>query len=169
MMDMDNTSVITMLTLSGLREATTNRMVVFSLTLLCYLVILMVNISLVLIIVLDQNLHQPMYIFLCNLCLNALYGTAGFFPKFLLDLFYSRHVISQGGCVVQSLVIYSSVCIEYSILAVMAYDRTCLRSTESRGKFMQTCVPHLLTLLNVTVAVLFDVMFMRFGSEHMSA
>ena len=33
---------------------------------------------------------------------------------------------------------------------------------------MQTCLPHLLTLLNVTVAVLFDLMFMRFGSADMS-
>ncbi|CAL8370701.1 unnamed protein product [Arctogadus glacialis] len=112
-----------MLTLSGLSGETTNRMVIFSLTLLCYFLILMANISLVLTIILDHNLHQPMYIFVCNLCLNALYGTAGFYPKFLLDVLYSRHVISFGSCVVQSLVIYSSVCIEYSILALMAYDR----------------------------------------------
>uniref|UniRef100_A0A8C4ZVA7 Olfactory receptor n=1 Tax=Gadus morhua TaxID=8049 RepID=A0A8C4ZVA7_GADMO len=266
-MIMDNTSDITMLTLSGLSGETTNRMVIFSLTLLCYFLILMVNISLVLTIILDHNLHQPMYIFVCNLCLNALYGTAGFYPKFLLDLLYSRHVISFGGCVVQSLVIYSSVCIEYSILALMAYDRyaaicrpldyhslmkkqnvclltcfswiipflnllvaliktstlklcgshidklycaswlivkiacspgltnaalayisiiiyffhfvyiflsyvylvrTCVKSIESRGKFLKTCLPHLMTLLNVTVAVLFDVMFMRFGSADVS-
>ncbi|KAG7276327.1 hypothetical protein CRUP_024357 [Coryphaenoides rupestris] len=155
-----------MLTLSGLSEATTNRMVLFSLTLLCYFVILMINSSLILTIILDQNLHQPMYIFLCNLCLNALYGTAGFYPKFLFDLLYSRHVISFGGCIVQSLVIYSSICVEYSILALMAYDRTCVKSIESRGKFMQTCLPHLLTLLNVTVAVLFDLMFMRYVSKN---
>ena len=33
---------------------------------------------------------------------------------------------------------------------------------------MQTCLPHLLTLLNVSVAVSFDVMYMRFGSADMS-
>ena len=30
---------------------------------------------------------------------------------------------------------------------------------------MQTCVPHLLALLNVTVALLFDVFYSRYGSS----
>ena len=43
--------------------------------------------------------------------------------------------------------------------------RSCLRSLEDRGKFMQTCVPHLLSLIHVIVALLFDVMHMRYGSS----
>ncbi len=31
---------------------------------------------------------------------------------------------------------------------------------------MQTCVPHLLSLINVTIAFLFDVLYSRYGSKN---
>ncbi|XP_008290545.1 olfactory receptor 7C1-like [Stegastes partitus] len=80
------------------------------------------NLALVVAVIVDKNLHEPMYIILCNLCLNALYGTVGFYPKFLIDLF-SSHVISYAGCMLQGFVIHSSVCCDFSILALMSYDR----------------------------------------------
>ncbi|XP_046891957.1 olfactory receptor 52E4-like [Hypomesus transpacificus] len=64
-----------------------------------------------------------MYIFLCNLCINALYGTAGFYPRFLSDLLSDDQVISYGGCVTQGFVIYTSVMCEITLLTAMAYDR----------------------------------------------
>lgn len=41
--------------------------------------------------------------------------------------------------------------------------KTCVNSVENRAKFMQTCVPHLISLLTFSVTLLFDVMNMRFG------
>ncbi|XP_076730836.1 olfactory receptor 6N1-like [Maylandia zebra] len=96
---------------------------VVSESLLCYCIICLVNVSLIVIIILDSNLHEPMYILLCVFCINALYGTAGFFPKFLWDLLSDVHLISYYGCLIQTQVIYSSACSELSILALMAYDR----------------------------------------------
>uniref|UniRef100_A0A667ZJU0 Olfactory receptor 1D2-like n=1 Tax=Myripristis murdjan TaxID=586833 RepID=A0A667ZJU0_9TELE len=255
-----------MFTLSGLSETTDHRVTLFSLTLLCYGVILLVNISLILTIIMDKNLHEPMYILLCAFCINGLYGTTGFYPKFLLDLLSLSHVISYSGCLVQALVMYSFACSDLSILALMAYDRylaicrpleyhsimtkqrlsqlvsfswiipfciisinilltsrltlcsskiqrlycvnwiivklacsyvdttvntiiaymtiifyvfhgfmivwsymyllkTCMNSIENRRKFMQTCVPHLFSLLTFLVTIVFDVMYMRFGSK----
>ncbi|KAM6946147.1 olfactory receptor 2K2-like [Aplochiton taeniatus] len=264
---MDNISTMTVFTLSGLNETMDLRVFIFSLTLLCYCVILLVNITLIVTIILDENLHEPMYILLCNMCINGLYGTAAFYPKFLFDLLSVDQLISYSGCQFQAFVIYSSACYDFSILAVMAYDRyvaicrsleyhsvmtkqklsllvcfswfvpvilvflgvaqhtslklcgskiekfycaswsivkllcstskvinvipyltilvyvghaafivwsyiymirSCIISVEDRGKFMQTCVPHLLSLLNVTVALLFDVMYMRFGSTKLA-
>ncbi|XP_071401650.1 olfactory receptor 6N2-like [Centroberyx affinis] len=263
---MDNVSIIGVFTLSGLNEAMNHRVALFSLTLLCYCVILLVNISLIMTIILDKNLHEPMYILLCSFCMNGLYGTIGFYPKFLFDLLSPSHVISYAGCLVQALVMYSFACSDLSILAVMAYDRylaicrpleyhaimtkqrlsqlvcfswiipfciiginilltsrlklcssniqrlfcvnwvivklacssadttinsiiayitilayvfqgffifwsymylikTCVSSIENRGKFMQTCVPHLACLLTFLVSIVFDVMYMRFGSK----
>uniref|UniRef100_A0A671L2G3 Odorant receptor, family E, subfamily 126, member 2 n=1 Tax=Sinocyclocheilus anshuiensis TaxID=1608454 RepID=A0A671L2G3_9TELE len=43
--------------------------------------------------------------------------------------------------------------------------RKCRKSIEGRNKFIQTCVPHLLALINVTTAFLFDVMFTRYDSR----
>uniref|UniRef100_A0A3Q3KUG5 Olfactory receptor n=1 Tax=Labrus bergylta TaxID=56723 RepID=A0A3Q3KUG5_9LABR len=260
---MTNTSSIVLFTLTGFSATTNYRGLLFSLTLLCYGAILVVNVSLILTIALDQNLHEPMYIFVCNLCVNGLYGTAAFYPKFAHDLLSDIHEISYFGCFLQIFVIYTYATIDFSILALMAYDRyvaicrpldyhmimsaqriailisvswivpilcevmvlsftsklklcgsriqklycenwsivklacsttstnsivglvvivfycahvlfivctyvnlvkAALKSKEGRKKFLQTCVPHLLCLLNVTAALLFDVMYSRHGS-----
>ncbi|KAG7503844.1 olfactory receptor 11H6-like [Solea senegalensis] len=250
--------------LSGLNDMPTkHRVILFSLTLLCYFVIFLVNGGLILMIVLEEKLHEPMYIFLCNLCVNSLYGTVAFYPKFLYDLWSKSHVISYTGCLLQVFLIYTYAITDFSILALMAYDRyvaicrpleyhsvmtknrvvllvcfsrlvpvfwesvhitmtsklqlcgshidklycenwailklscssitahnivgyiitffyfghdvfivfsyvhmikSAVKSREDRRKFMQTCVPHLLCLLNVSVAMLFDVMYARYGS-----
>nr|XP_020444972.1 olfactory receptor 6N2-like [Monopterus albus] len=119
---MSNTSNIVVFSLSGF-NATVYRVTLFSLTLLSYCVILVINVSLILTITLDENLHEPMYICLCNLFINELYGTAGFYPKFAFDLLSDVHVISYIGCLLQIFVIYSYLLVDYSALALMAYDR----------------------------------------------
>uniref|UniRef100_A0A672IX09 G-protein coupled receptors family 1 profile domain-containing protein n=1 Tax=Salarias fasciatus TaxID=181472 RepID=A0A672IX09_SALFA len=253
--------------LSGFSTTTNCRAVLFSLTLLCYFLIVFVNMSLILTIIFDRNLHEPMYIFLGFLCFNGLYGAAGFYPKFAFDLLSDIQVISYVGCLLQVFVIYSNAKVDYSILVVMAYDRyvaicrpleyhsvmsvrktvvlvslswifplcsltiiitltsrlklcgsqidklycenwslvklacgsttandvfgliaisfylghalfitlsytqlvkAALNSKEGRRKFIQTCVPHLFCLFNVTTALLFDVMYSRYGSASMT-
>ncbi|XP_077436344.1 olfactory receptor 6E1-like [Vanacampus margaritifer] len=119
---MENVSVVTMFTLSGLNFPFVQRITIFVLVLLFYLIILLSNFTVVFVIVTDRKLHKPMYIFLCNLCVNAVYGSAGFFPKFLVDL-VSSHVISYAGCMLQGYVVHSSNSFDFSILALMAYDR----------------------------------------------
>ncbi|XP_036966019.1 olfactory receptor 142-like [Acanthopagrus latus] len=264
---MDNVSQIRMFFLSGLNETNNNRFAFFFLTLLCYCMILLVNISVIVTIIMDKNLHEPMYIFLCTFCMNGLYGTAGFHPKFLWDLLSPVHVISYSGCLVQAQVIASFASADLSILSVMAYDRyvaicrpleyhsvmskqilimlvcyswltpfciigitifltsrlklcisyidnffclnwmivklacfpaetainsivvyitviiyffhgffiilsymylikTCASSLENRAKFMQTCVPHLTSLLIFLVTILFELMIMWFDSKN---
>ncbi|XP_026000095.1 olfactory receptor 142-like [Astatotilapia calliptera] len=97
--------------------------VYFILFIVLYCVILFFNISLVLLIVFDESLHEPMYIFVSSLCINALYGTTGFYPKFLSDLLSSSHRISYEGCLLQAFIMYSFACCDLSILTVMAFDR----------------------------------------------
>uniref|UniRef100_A0A3B4ZI18 G-protein coupled receptors family 1 profile domain-containing protein n=1 Tax=Stegastes partitus TaxID=144197 RepID=A0A3B4ZI18_9TELE len=263
---MENASVVTVLTLSGINFTIGQRIALFFFTLLWYLMILWGNLALVVAVIVDKNLHEPMYIILCNLCLNALYGTVGFYPKFLIDLF-SSHVISYAGCMLQGFVIHSSVCCDFSILALMSYDRyvaicrplvyhsvmtkqrisiyvffswliplncmfmntatvlgsrlcgshidrlycvnwmivrlacspptgnaavtyfnimffsalcmfifwtymyvikTCMSSKEKQGKFMQTCLPHLICLLTFMSAILLDILYIRFGSADLA-
>ncbi|XP_059199206.1 olfactory receptor 1D2-like [Centropristis striata] len=264
---MDNVSVVTMFTLTGLSGTTNYRVILLFVTLLCYCVIWLVNLTIIVTIIVDKNLHEPMYIFLCNLCINGLYGTAGFYPKFLKDLLSTTHVISYAGCLLQGFVLHSSACADFSFLLLMAYDRyvaicrplvyhsvmtkqkvcvfvlfawlipinlvfigsittvilrlcgshipkiycinflvgklacsasiahvvvpafnytfyfghfifiiwsyanlirTCLTSTENRIKFMQPCVPHVFSLIVVVVSLLFDLLYMRFGSKQLS-
>ncbi|XP_056436405.1 olfactory receptor 1019-like [Gadus chalcogrammus] len=263
---MDNVSVVTLFTLSGLNYTMDQKIVLFSFFLLWYIAILFFNISIIVIIIMDKRLHEPMYIFLCNLCINGLYGTAGFFPKFLWDLLTS-HVISYAQCMVQGFVVHSASITDLSILALMAYDRyvaicrplvyysvmtkqrvsifvffswfiplnamfansvslvgmplcgshinrlycvnwmivqlacstrkvtailgyiniifyfshgvfigwsymylikMCLASKDKMGKFMATCVPHLLSMIIFSFALSLDVLYMRFGSKTLS-
>ncbi|XP_036966200.1 olfactory receptor 142-like [Acanthopagrus latus] len=120
---MDNVSRIRIFFLSGLNETNNHRFTLFFLTLLCYCLIFLVNISVIVTIIMDKNLHEPMYILICAFCINALYGTTGFYPKLLWDLLSPVHVISYSGCLVQAQVGGSFVCSELTILSVMAYDR----------------------------------------------
>ncbi|XP_047225656.1 olfactory receptor 1D2-like [Girardinichthys multiradiatus] len=121
---MNNFSTISVFFLSGLNETSQNqKSALFFVSLMCYCITLLVNVSLILIIILDNAFHEPMYILLCAFCINALFGTAGFYPKFLWDLLSPVHVISYSGCLFQAQVLYSFACSDLSILALMAYDR----------------------------------------------
>ncbi|KAJ0070052.1 hypothetical protein NL108_000317 [Boleophthalmus pectinirostris] len=263
---MDNVSIVKVFTLSALNETATYKHTIFSLTLVYYCLILFLNISLIVIIILDSNLHEPMYILLCSFCFSALYGTTGFYPKFLIDLQATSPEISYDACLLQAFIMYSFACCDLSILAVMAYDRylaiclplhyhsimtkkklsqlicfswvmplsifaisiirtsklrlcssriqkifcvnwvvvklacpgnetisnnvlsyatiiiylchgffiiwtymhmvkICVRSKDEQRKFMQTCVPHLTSLTTFLFAILYDLMYMRFGSN----
>ncbi|XP_019737824.1 olfactory receptor 10H4-like [Hippocampus comes] len=264
---MTNATALTFFHLAGLSHMTQRlRLFLFAVTLLCYAAILLVNGVLIVTIILEKKLHEPMYIFLCNLCVNGLYGTIVFFPKFLHDLLSTSHMISYFGCMMQIFVIYSYAASEIAVLTVMAYDRyvaisrpleyqsimtkcrvvllvsfsrlmpvfcqtvvmimssqlemcgshinklycenwsllqlSCnpttsnsivgfmnvvfyfghdlfimcsyvhlvklaFRSKEGKKKFRQTCVPHLLCLFNITVALLFDLMYARYGTGSM--
>ncbi|KAF7657594.1 hypothetical protein LDENG_00024750 [Lucifuga dentata] len=78
---------------------------------------------LIITIFLEKALHEPMYIFLCNLCFNGIYGASSFYLKLLHDLLADHHVISYSGCLSQMFVIYSYIFCEFTSLTVMAYDR----------------------------------------------
>ncbi|KAM4731300.1 olfactory receptor 11H6-like [Anableps anableps] len=265
---MNNVSTFSVLLLSGLNESKNYRSFFFFLSFLCYSIIIIVNVCLVLTIILNNEFHEPMYILLCAFCMNTVYGTAGFYPKFLWDLLSPVHVISYSGCLLQAQMLYSFACSDLSILALMAYDRylaicqpleyhsvmpkqrvitlaclgwvtpfciiavstfltsrlklcspylnrlicmngsivllacfpaetyvnnivsnitivfyglhsiviawsymflikTCVSSLENRRKFMQTCVPHLISLLSFSVTILFDVIYIRFESRYL--
>ncbi|XP_067371949.1 olfactory receptor 6N1-like [Channa argus] len=97
--------------------------VFFSLCLLIYMTIISANVVIILTVCLDKSLHQPMYIFICCLCLNSLYGSAGFFPRFLMDILSDTHFISRPFCFIQVYVIHTYVAQELTLLTVMAYDR----------------------------------------------
>ncbi|XP_038817725.1 olfactory receptor 5F1-like [Salvelinus namaycush] len=174
---MENSTQVKLFYLFGLQETFNNKSVFFILSLITYLLIITVNLTLIITIIQEKGLHEPMYIFLCSLCVNGLYGTAGFYPKMLLDLQSDVQVISYGGCLTQAYVIYTFVICEMSTLTVMSYDRyvaicrpllyhtivtsltivrNCVKSAKGRTKFTQTCVPHLITIVIYITVTLFD-------------
>ncbi|XP_041858063.1 olfactory receptor 10A3-like [Melanotaenia boesemani] len=99
------------------------RYVFFSLCLLIYTIINCANVVIILTVCLNKYLHQPMYVFICCLSFNSLYGSAGFFPKFLFDMVSDTHYVSRSTCFIQIFVLYMYAICEMTILSIMAYDR----------------------------------------------
>lgn len=261
---MENSSRVFMFVLHGLNDTRTNKHIYFAFGLIVYSVTLFINLILAITVIFDKTLHEPMFIFICNLFVNGILGASAFYPKILADLLSEYHVISYIGCISQSYIIYSYVFCEYTCLTVMSYDRyisickpleyhsimtlqkglklliftwlcsilessvgllliarlplcgnvidklycsnweivklSCidvtvnnvygyflmfshiaqavfiivsyiciikasLRSKTQWAKFMQTCLPHLIALTNFTIALLFDVMYARYGKS----
>ncbi|XP_067458732.1 olfactory receptor 10J4-like [Thunnus thynnus] len=95
----------------------------FVFCLLLYSFIVSANLVLMLMISRERTLHEPMYMFIACLSVNDLYGSTGFFPRFLMDLLSDSHLISRPACFIQIYVIYTYACNEMIILGIMAYDR----------------------------------------------
>ncbi|XP_031150899.1 olfactory receptor 6N1-like [Sander lucioperca] len=132
------------------------RYLFFSLCLLLYMTVVSANIVIILTICLEKSLHQPMYIFICCLSFNSLYGSAGFFPRFLTDILSDTHLISRPLCFIQMYVIYTYASCELTILSIMAYDR-----------FVAICQPlhyhSKMTFKMVTHLVIFAVLYSAFA------
>ncbi|XP_048836305.1 putative gustatory receptor clone PTE03 [Brienomyrus brachyistius] len=120
---MENSSRAIIFFLNGLNDTKSNKLVYFSCSFLIYLFSVFVNLTLLVTVMLDRVLHEPMYIFLCNLCVNGIFGATSFYPKFLLDLLSESHIISYNTCLAQIFLVCIYVFCQFSILTVMAYDR----------------------------------------------
>ncbi|XP_032363315.1 olfactory receptor 6K3-like [Etheostoma spectabile] len=128
------------------------RYLYFSLCLLLYMTIVSANVAIILTVCLEKSLHQPMYIFISCLSFNSLYGSAGFFPRFLMDLLSDTHLISRPLCFFQIYVINNYLSCEMTFLSIMAYDR-----------FVAICQPlhyhSKMTFKMVTQLVIFSVLY----------
>ncbi|XP_076833275.1 olfactory receptor 2K2-like [Brachyhypopomus gauderio] len=261
---MENSSSEFQFVLHGLNDTMTNRNIYFAFGFLVYIMTLFVNLTLVITVILDKTLHEPMYLFICNLFINGICGASAFYPKILADLLSDSHIVSYIPCLIQIYLIFCYAMSEFSCLTVMAYDRyvaickpleyseimthqkvakllafswlfsllvtslgavltvrmplcgndidklycsnwevvklTCtdliiidvygyfvfiylvflvtiiivsyiyiirasLQSKAGKVKFMQTCLPHLITLINFAVSLVFDAMYSRYGKS----
>uniref|UniRef100_A0A3B3SK34 Olfactory receptor n=1 Tax=Paramormyrops kingsleyae TaxID=1676925 RepID=A0A3B3SK34_9TELE len=167
---MENSTHEIVFSLNGLNDTKSNQLIYFSCSFLIYLFTVFVSLTLVVTVIV---LHEPMYIFLCNLCVNGIYGATGFYPKILLDLLSDSHIISYNACVTQIFVVYSFILCELANLTVMAYDRyvaICkpleyhpIMTTGKVGKLL--LVPWLLSFVEILIAVLLMVRLPLCGSK----
>ncbi|XP_026861622.2 olfactory receptor 142-like [Electrophorus electricus] len=260
----ENSSAEFVFVLHGLNDTRTNKHIYFGFGLFVYIVTLLVNLALVITVILDKALHEPMYFFICSLFINGICGSSAFYPKILADLLSDSHTISYTACLIQIYFIFFYALCEFTCLTVMAYDRyvaickpleylsimthqkilklltfswlysflqtsigavltarlalcgndidklycsnwevvklsctdvtvnnvygyfllfshvsqamlitvsyihiirACLQSKTGRVKFMHTCLPHVITLINFSVSLIFDVMYARYGKS----
>ncbi|XP_013876267.1 olfactory receptor 10J4 [Austrofundulus limnaeus] len=96
---------------------------IFILVLNMYVLIIGCNVVLIVVICMNRSLHEPMYMFLCSLFVNELYGSTGLFPFLLIQILSDVHTVSAPLCFLQVFCLYSYGSVEFLTLAVMSYDR----------------------------------------------
>ncbi|KAM4590186.1 olfactory receptor 4B13-like [Fundulus diaphanus] len=95
----------------------------FVVILLLYVFIIFSNVLLIVVICVNSSLHEPMYMFLCSLFVNELYGSSGLFPFLLVQILSDVHIIYAPLCFLQVFIVHSYGAVEFLNLAVMSYDR----------------------------------------------
>ncbi|KAM9318557.1 olfactory receptor 4B13-like [Pholidichthys leucotaenia] len=88
-----------------------------------YVFIIAANVLLIVVICMSRSLHEPMYMFLCSLFVNELYGSTGLFPFLLVQIISDVHTVSAPLCFLQIFCVYTYASIQFCNLAVMSYDR----------------------------------------------
>uniref|UniRef100_A0A8C4WIP1 Olfactory receptor n=1 Tax=Gopherus evgoodei TaxID=1825980 RepID=A0A8C4WIP1_9SAUR len=113
----NNQTIITEFVLLGFGNLPQLQILLFMLFLGIYIVTMAGNIIIIALVVANQDLHTPMYIFLGFLsCLETCY-TSTILPRMLASLRTGDRTISFGGCITQFYIF------ECYLLAAMAYDR----------------------------------------------
>ncbi|XP_048372541.1 olfactory receptor 14C36-like [Sphaerodactylus townsendi] len=81
------------------------------------------NFLLILTVVQNQSLHNPMYFFLANLSLSDACYISATVPKSMAISWTNNKLISLPGCVAQVFLVVTGAGVELTFLTVMAYDR----------------------------------------------
>uniref|UniRef100_A0A3Q1IJL9 Olfactory receptor n=1 Tax=Anabas testudineus TaxID=64144 RepID=A0A3Q1IJL9_ANATE len=114
---------ITYLVFDGHVEINKYRYLYFISFSIVYILIICSNSTIVYLIWKHQDLHEPMYIFIAALLLNAVFLSTNIYPKLLIDFLSEKQIISHQACIVQYSLFYALGSSEFLLLAAMAYDR----------------------------------------------
>ncbi|KAM8769755.1 olfactory receptor 6E1-like [Acanthopagrus schlegelii] len=99
------------------------RYLLFIVVMLLYILIICSNLLLIVVICMNRSLHEPMYMFLCSLFVNELYGSSGLFPFLLTQILSDIHTVSASLCFLQIYCLYTYANVQFCNLSVMSYDR----------------------------------------------
>ncbi|XP_040908062.1 olfactory receptor 13C2-like [Toxotes jaculatrix] len=120
---MDDELNVTYISLNGYVEVNNYRYVYFLIIFTVYILIICSNCTIIFLIVIHRNLHEPMYIFIAALLLNCVLYSTNIYPKLLTDFLSEKQIISYSACVFQFFLFYYSGTLEFLLLSAMAYDR----------------------------------------------
>lgn len=88
-----------------------------------YIVALVGNITIVVVVLIDHSLHNPMYFLLGNLSFLEVWYTTSVVPKMLKTFLTGHEAISFSACLLQFYFFGSLAVAECFLLAAMSYDR----------------------------------------------
>ncbi|XP_044071818.1 olfactory receptor 11H2-like [Siniperca chuatsi] len=114
---------VTYISLGGHVEVQKYKYLYFWIIFTVYILIICFNFTIVSLIWIHNNLHEPMYIFIAALLLNSAVFSTAMYPKLLIDFLSEKQIISYSACLFQFFLYYSLGGSEFLLLSVMAYDR----------------------------------------------
>ncbi|XP_068589671.1 olfactory receptor 6N1-like [Cebidichthys violaceus] len=120
---MINSTQFSYFTLSAYFDTGGFKYLYFVVILSLYMLIIGSNLLLIVVICMNRSLHEPMYLFLCSLFVNELYGSTGLFPFLLLQILSDNHTVSAPLCFLQIFCLYTYGNVQFYNLAIMSYDR----------------------------------------------
>ncbi|KAM4702141.1 olfactory receptor 4D5-like [Discoglossus pictus] len=130
-----------------------------------YLITMFLCTLIVFVIWTEDSLHEPMYIFICNLVTNGAIGSSIYFPKLMINLLSGTKVISLAGCLTQAFFVQNFASVELYTFTIMAHDRylaigqplryKILMSNEKALKFI--CFIWFFAFICVIIAILLTV------------
>ncbi|KAH0511781.1 Olfactory receptor 5B17 [Microtus ochrogaster] len=142
---MNNNTEMSEFILLGLTKTPEFHIFLFMMFTFIYITTLVGNLAMILLILLDDHLHTPMYFFLSNLSLVDFGSSSTVTPKVITGLLTGNNVISYNACAVQMFFFVFFATVDSYILASMAYDRyaaVCkpLHYTTTMTKRVCTCL-----------------------------
>ncbi|KAM8836939.1 olfactory receptor 8U1-like [Spinachia spinachia] len=113
------------LTMERLKVTTESSVPVFILLLVMYIFIVVSNLGLVVLIFRTRSLQQPMYLLLCNMSINDVFGATIVVPQILSDLLISdsERPVRYTDCAVQAFCVHLHASASHTVLMIMAFDR----------------------------------------------
>ncbi|XP_051734837.1 olfactory receptor 52Z1P-like [Ctenopharyngodon idella] len=120
---MTNSSTVSSVMLEVLYRMEDLKYLYFMIFFVLYMFVFFANTTLMFIIITDKALHKPMYVFLCNLAVNGIYGGTALLPSLMGTLMSPSHEVSLACCKAQTYFLHTYTIIEFTILSVMSYDR----------------------------------------------
>ncbi|XP_074120887.1 olfactory receptor 10R2-like [Sminthopsis crassicaudata] len=119
----ENFTMVTEFLLVGFSKLQELQLVLFAIFFCLYIIILCGNITIVTVILLENNLHTPMYFFLGVLSVSETCYTFVILPKMLLNLLSVLRTISFVSCAIQMFLFLSFAINNCLLLGVMGFDR----------------------------------------------
>uniref|UniRef100_A0A8C9VFG8 G-protein coupled receptors family 1 profile domain-containing protein n=1 Tax=Scleropages formosus TaxID=113540 RepID=A0A8C9VFG8_SCLFO len=113
----------------------------FFLMLLVYVALVTSNTGVLLLIISEKSLQQPMYVLFCNLSVNDLLGNTVLIPRLMLDIISSERQISYNECVLQAFCSHTYVSILLGLTVRLSRCHSLIQNAycDNAGLFKLSC------------------------------
>ncbi|XP_020783524.2 olfactory receptor 6N2-like [Boleophthalmus pectinirostris] len=111
------------ITLDGYVAIEQYRALYFIVMFTAYIIVICSNSTIVCLIWIHKNLHEPMYFFIAALLCNSILYSTAIYPKMMFEILSEKQEVTYSVCLLQYFCFYALIGSEFLLLTAMAYDR----------------------------------------------